>query len=159
MDWKFKTLVKVYENENAKMIKEKFLELNKKCFRNINAPLGAKFKITTYKAWLQSLHQVWYRSSEGVKRYWADNTVGWEEWFDLDLWTCDLKINRDHLLIEGNPCTKYGIDQVKGSKDIDRTRLGLQTDIRTDRLTGSCNTICPLFQGGHKKTVTIDWFI
>ena len=91
---------------------------NKKCFRNIYAPPGAKFKITTYmyKAWLQPLHQVWYWSSEGVKRYWADNTLGSKEWFDLDLWTCDLKINRDHLLIEGNPCTKFGIDQVKGSK-------------------------------------------
>ena len=32
-----------------------------------------------------------------------------------------LKINRDHLLIKGNPCTKFGIDQVKGSKDIART--------------------------------------
>ena len=29
-------------------------------------------------------------------------------------------MNRDHLLIEGNPCTKFGIDQVKGSKDIER---------------------------------------
>ena len=37
---------------------------------------------------------------------------------DLDLWTCDLKIKRDHLLIECNPCTKFDIDQVKGSKDI-----------------------------------------
>ena len=34
---------------------------------------------------------------------------------------CDLKINRDHLLIEVNPYTKFGIDQVKGSKDIERT--------------------------------------
>ena len=40
-----------------------------------------------------------------------------------------------HLLIERNPCTKFGIDQVKGSKDIDRTRLGLQTDGHTDRPT------------------------
>ena len=55
------------------------------------------------------------------QRYWADNTVGSKEWCDLDLWTCDLKINRDHLLIEGNPCTKFGIDQVKGSKDIEQT--------------------------------------
>ena len=47
--------------------------------------------------------------------------TGWEEWFDLDRWTCDLKINRDHLLIEINPCAKFGIDQVKGSKDIERT--------------------------------------
>ena len=69
---------------------------------------------------MQPLHQVWYWSSEGVKRYSVDNTVDWEEWFDLDLWTCDLKINRDHLLIEGNPYTKFGIDQVKGSKDIER---------------------------------------
>ena len=50
-----------------------------------------------------------------------DNTQGLEEWFVLDLRTCDLKINRDHLFIEGNPCTKFGIDQVKGSKDIERT--------------------------------------
>ena len=71
--------------------------------------------------WVQPLHQVWYWSSEGVKRYWADNSVGWKELFDLDLWTCDLKINRDHLLIDGNPCTKFGIDQVKGSKDMERT--------------------------------------
>ena len=70
--------------------------------------------------WEQPLHQVWYWSSDGVKSYWADNTVGWEEWFDLDLWTCDLKIARDHLLIQGNPCTKFGIDQVKRSKNIER---------------------------------------
>ena len=50
-----------------------------------------------------------------------DNTVGWEEWFDLDLRTCDRKINWDHQLIEGNPCTNFGFDQVKGSKDIERT--------------------------------------
>ena len=59
--------------------------------------------------------------NQGIKIYKVDNTVGWEEWFDLDLWTCDLKINRDHLLIEGNPCTNFGIDLVKGSKDIERT--------------------------------------
>ena len=56
-----------------------------------------------------------------VKRYWADTTVGWENNFDLDLWTGDLESNRDHLLIEVNPCTKFGIDQMKGSKDIKRT--------------------------------------
>ena len=71
--------------------------------------------------WGQPLHQVWYWSSKAVKRYWADNTVGWEEWFHLDLWTCDLKINSNHLLIEDNPCAKFGIDQLKGSKDIERT--------------------------------------
>ena len=44
-----------------------------------------------------------------------------QEWFDLDLWICDLKINRNNLLIGCNPCTKFGIDQVKRSKDIERT--------------------------------------
>ena len=42
----------------------------------------------------------------------------------------------------------------EGSKDIDRTRLGLHTDRHTDRLTDSCKIICPLFQrggGGHKN--------
>ena len=74
-----------------------------------------------YKAWLQPcLVPVWYWSSEGVKRNWAD-TLSSKEWFDLDLWTCDLKINRDHLLMGRNPCTKFGIDQVKGSKDIEQT--------------------------------------
>ena len=32
-----------------------------------------------------------------------------------------LKINRGYLPIGCNPCTKFGIDQVKGSKDIERT--------------------------------------
>ena len=50
-----------------------------------------------------TLYQVWYWSREGVKRYSEDNTLGWEELFDLDLWTCELKINRGYLLIESNP--------------------------------------------------------
>ena len=41
---------------------------------------------------------------------------------------------------------------MKGSKDTERTTLGLQTDISTyrltDRPTDSCKKICPLFQGG-----------
>ena len=54
-------------------------------------------------------------------RYIKWTTLGSKEWFDLDLWTCDLKINRDHLLIGRNFCTKFGIEQVKGSKDIEWT--------------------------------------
>ena len=59
--------------------------------------------------------KIWSWQHIGLRR------VGWEEWFDLDLWISDLKINRGHLLIEGNPCTKNGIDQVNRSKDIERT--------------------------------------
>ena len=59
-----------------------------------------------------------------------------KEWLDIDLLTCYLKIDRDHKLIEGNPCTKFGIDQLKGSKYIERTPIGMQTDrpthIKTD---------------------------
>ena len=52
------------------------------------------------------------------------------------VWTWPLnmwpeKINRDHLLIEGNPCTKFGIDQVKGSKDIkQRTHWAEKSGLR-----------------------------
>ena len=60
-------------------------------------------------------------SKQGIKIYKVDNSLGSKEWFDLDAWICDLKINRDHLLIERNPCTKFGIGQVIGSKDIERT--------------------------------------
>ena len=41
---------------------------------------------------------------------------------------CDLKINMDHLMIGGNPCPKFGIDQVKGSKVIDRTTKDIDID-------------------------------
>ena len=50
-----------------------------------------------------------------------NSTLGSKKWFDLDLWTCDLKINRVHLLMGRNPCTMFGIDQVKRSKDIELT--------------------------------------
>ena len=66
-------------------------------------------------------------------------------------------MNKDHLLIEVNPCTKVGIDQVKGSEDIERTTLGLQTDkltdIPTDRPTDrptDAKQYAPLFKGGIK---------
>ena len=49
-----------------------------------------------------------------------DNTLDSKEWFYLDLWTCDLKINRGHLLFNRNPCTEFGIDQVKESNDVER---------------------------------------
>ena len=75
-----------------------------------------------------------------------DNTLSTKEWFYLDLWTCDLEINRDHLLIEGNPCTKFGIDQVKGSKDRPTYR---PTDRHTDR---QLQNNMPPFSRGHKNT-------
>ena len=61
-------------------------------------------------------HQVWYWWSEGVKKYWADNTMAEKSGLTLTFEHVTLKINRDHLLIEGNPCTKFGIDQVNWSR-------------------------------------------
>ena len=56
------------------------------------------------------------------------------------------------MLIKCNPCTKFSINQVKGSKDIDRTRLGLQTDIPTDRPTDrQLENNMPPFSRGHKN--------
>ena len=40
--------------------------------------------------------------------------------FKLVTWK-SIGITVIHLLIEGNPCTKFGIEQLKGSKDIERT--------------------------------------
>ena len=51
----------------------------------------------------------------------------------------------DHLLIGGNPCTKFSIYQVKGSTDIEGTTLGLQTNRRT-----VAKQYAPFFKGGIK---------
>ena len=40
-----------------------------------------------------------------------------DQQFDLDLWPCDLKINKDHLLSRGIHCTKFGNFQVILSRD------------------------------------------
>ena len=40
-----------------------------------------------------------------------------DQQFDLDLWPCDLKINKDHLLSRGIHCTKFGNFQVILSGD------------------------------------------
>ena len=90
--------------------------------------------------WAQPLHQVWYWSSEG----WAEKS-GLTLTFEHVTWK---SIGIIYSLRATRPCTKFGIDQVKGSKDIGRTTLGLQTDRPTYRPTESCVTICPLFQGG-----------
>ena len=46
-------------------------KFNKKCFRNINAPLGEKFKITTYmyKAWMQLI------ISEKCNKYFLERKI------------------------------------------------------------------------------------
>ena len=51
--------------------------------------------------------------------------LGSKEGFDLDLWTCDLKINRDNLLNEGNPCTKVLI-KWRGQKILSGQHTGLR---------------------------------
>ena len=77
---------------------------------------GERLQILTY-----------VKHSKGSKD--IEQPIQWAEKSGLILtFEHDLKINRDHLLIEGNPCTNFGIDQVKGSKDIERTKFGLQTD-------------------------------
>ena len=87
--------------------------IKKKCFRNIFRCNIQVYPLCRSKTCPKQV-------SKGLKyinwiTHWA------QEWFDLDLWTGYLKIFRDHLLIESNPCTKFGIDQVKWSKDIEWT--------------------------------------
>ena len=128
------------------------LKINRDHLLNVHNSCTKIFEHVTSKSigaiysFIQPLHQVWFLSNEGVKNYCADNTVGWEEWCDLDLWACDFKTNRDYLLIEGNPCTKF--DQVKGSKDIERTTLCIQTDRPTDNTDWQLqNNMPPISRG------------
>ena len=46
--------------------------------------------------------------------------------------------------LRATPCTKFGIDQVKGSKDVERTTLGLQIDRQLQNYM-------PPFSRGHKN--------
>ena len=57
--------------------------------------------------------------------------------FDLDLWPCDLKINRQHLISKVSHCTKFDNSQAKGSKDIEWTTLGQQIDKLIDQYVPS----------------------
>ena len=70
-----------------------------------------------------------------------------DQQFDRNLWPCDLKINQGHLLPRGIHCSKSANSQPKGSKDIERSSLSLQTNRSTER----CKTICPLFPKGCIK--------
>ena len=60
--------------------------------------------------------QVWYRSSEGVKRYLADNTLGSKEWFDLDLWTCDLNTIGVIYLLRATPAPSLVLIKWRGQQ-------------------------------------------
>ena len=77
--------------------------------KHVCPPHGAKFRF------IFSVEAKPVRS-KGLK--YTKRTLGTREWFDLDLCTFDLKINRYHLHIEG----KFEIDQRKGSKDIEQTQ-------------------------------------
>ena len=63
-----------------------------------------------------------------------------------------MKINRGHLISVGIHSIKFGNFQAEGSKDIEQTSLGLQTD---DRPTKSCRTIFPLFSKDSIKIAKI----
>ena len=71
-----------------------------------------------------------------------------DQQFDLDLWPCDLKINRGHLHIlpKAIHSTKFGNFQAIWSKDIELTLLGLQTVLPSNQPQGA--KLCLLFQRG-----------
>ena len=56
-------------------------------------------------------------------RYWVNNTKDDDQQFDLDLWQCDQKINRGHLLPRGIHFTKFGNFLANGSGDIEQRTL------------------------------------
>ena len=68
-----------------------------------------------------------------------------------------LKSDRDHLLIEGNPCTKFGIDQVKWSKDIERkTPLAEKSGLTLEHVTLKINKDHVLIEGNPFTKFDID---
>ena len=70
-----------------------------------------------------------------------------------------LKINKDHLLIEVNPCTKFSIDQVKGSKDIEWTTPWAEKSGLTltfEHVTLKINRDHPLIEGNPCTKFGID---
>ena len=69
---------------------------------------------------------------------------------DLDLWTCDLKINRDIYSLRATPAPSLVLIKWRGQKILSGQHL-VYTDQPTYRPTDSYKTICPPFQGGHKK--------
>ena len=58
---------------------------------------------------------------------------------------------REYLIPRGNPCTKFGNSQAKGSKDIGHTALSLQTHQLTNWYNKQQvqNNMSPPFQGAY----------
>ena len=65
----------------------------------------------------------------GHKIFRVENT--WEKQFNLRKWTGKLKMKREHLLLDGNYCTKFGSFQAKRSKDIEHSTFGIETSSLT----------------------------
>ena len=83
---------------------------------------------------------------QGDKRYWADNIFSKTSSLTWPL-TMRPKINWGRLLpsYRGIHCTKFGIVQAKGSKDIERTSL----DLQIERPIGQDN-MPPFFSKGER---------
>ena len=98
--------------------------------------------------WGQPLHQVWYWSSEGVKRYWADKRVVWPWPFNMWPWKSIAII----YSLRATPVPSLVLINWRGQKILSRQHIVYRlTDPPTYRPTDSCKTICPLFQGRHKN--------
>ena len=84
------------------------------------------------------------------QRYWSDNTVGWEEWFDLDFEHVTWKSIGIIYSLRATPAPSLIVIKWKDQKILSRQHLVYRP---MDRPSDSCKTICPLFQGGHKKSL------
>ena len=82
--------------------------------------------------------------NEGVKEILSGHHLSKDQKFDLDLWLCDLKIIKEHVVSRGIHHTKFGNFQRKVLKDMERTSHGLHTDRKMQ------NNL-PLFSNGGIK--------
>ena len=90
-----------------------------------------------------SLYQISTKRSRDIKR-----TTFFKN-LDLDLWPCELNINRGYLLYRGIHCTKFSIFPAKRSREIEHPLLSLQTNRQVQ------NNMPPFFKGGIKRKTFI----
>ena len=126
----------------SSLLKQNLSEASKQGIkiRKVDNPLGSKEWCDLYLCTWKSIGIIYLPALSLLLIKWRGQKIlSWQHrglrrvvWpWPLNVWP----VNRDHLLIKGNPCNKFGIDQVKGSKDIEWTTLGLHTDRHTNRPT------------------------
>ena len=105
--------------------------LNKKCLRNIYALLVQNSKLPLLKCTRNGSPMPCTYTHDGCNpctKFGIDQLVS-KEWFDRDLWTSALKINRDHLFIGRYPYKSLLLIKWRGQKILSGQHTGLRREV------------------------------